>query len=124
MAAIRLDRVHLNRAADLTDGVSFLSRDRSDNRTLAGEVRAYAGGRLRVVTRPLRTTAIGLTAVHIDAVRLTWLEDRLGEVLLFRDHRGRRVWVAAFGVQVEDVKSAPLVNVSLSLQQVTHQEAV
>ncbi len=124
MAAIRLDRAHLNAVADLNDGVSFATSGRSFDVAQAGEVRVYAGGRKRVVTRPLKTRTFGLTAVRVPGATLSWLNDHAGQLLLFRDHRGRRYFVTYFGLGIEDVKIAPLFNVTLQLQEITHQEAV
>lgn len=119
MASIALDRVWLHQAADLSTYLKFFTTASGDERSMAGDVRRMSNGRLRLVT------SVGLNRTHPTTLRmvsdddLATLEDWIGDLLLFRDHRGRLMFCTYFTFSVTDYKDRSGYDVTLSLSEVS-----
>lgn len=124
MASVTLDRVWLSLASDPSQSVSFFSADAEDERQVPGEVRVYAAGRLRVVTRPGRAQTLSRTARKLTPAQVRTLDGWSGSVLLFRDVWGRKLYGTFFSVAVRDYKDRSGQDLAFTFQQVTVSEAV
>ena len=126
MTILNLRTVWLNDAANLDDKISLPSMSSLEVATAYdGEVRQYASGRRRVVTRGVPAKAASLSVVGADRTTVAWLENHVGRILLFRDDRGRKFYGVFFEVGVaEHGPSKVYGNLSIEVQQVTLSEAV
>jgi hypothetical protein len=124
MATVTLDRAFLALAADPADTLSFFTTSRTDQRQKPGEVRRYANGRLRIVTRPGKSTALGVTAVSLTPAQVAKLDDWSGRLVLFRDAWGRKFYCTFFVANVVDFPDRTHHDVEMSLSQVTFRESV
>ncbi|MGW3608936.1 hypothetical protein ACWD6N_03455 [Micromonospora sp. NPDC005163] len=124
MASVSLTRMWVNRV-DSGEAVSAYSIDRSRTHGIAGEVRAYAGGRQRSIAvegerGEWSFTLRRLTLADIDTLR-AWE----GVLVQVRDHRGQREFGVIYDVpQVEYVHDAARYDVGLTLRMVTAAEGV
>lgn len=125
MAGVTLRTLWLNDADDLSDYRSFnLMAKMSVTTQKPAEVRRMAGGRRRVVTRDGTAREFDVDLPNLTRAQVEWLEDHLGRVLLVRDDRGRKMYGAYFALPDDahayDVES----DVSLTLVEITRDEAV
>lgn len=102
--SVTLDRVWINLAADPTQSVSAQSTAPSDTDTIPGQVRGYANGRQRIVTSKGASRQIGRTLNQISDADLGTLRSWRGQVVCFRDARGRRLFGTYFAVSTVDYK--------------------
>lgn len=89
-----------------------------------GEVRRYAGGRLRAVSVLGKATAASLSAKAVTRAQVAWLEAHIGRAICLRDDRGRRLFVVYWQVGIEEHAYDLEADVSLDFSQVTVVEAV
>lgn len=120
MAGITLDRLYLHRADDLATYLAFYTSGRGDQRSLDGEVRAYANGRNRIITRAGTARSLPVTVRQATDADLDTLEEWRGELLMLRDHRGRLVYGTYFTLAVADYKDRSGYDVSLEFVESTH----
>jgi hypothetical protein len=125
MATLTLTKVWINRL-DSGAAVSAQSLpERARSRSMAGEVRGYAGGRQRSFTQlGLRGVfEFGLVLVSLATVEL--LESWIGVPVLVRDHRGQAFTGVFYDVPAtghrDDVNAY---DVTLSLRLVTAPDGV
>jgi hypothetical protein len=125
MATVTLDRAWLSLASDPAQAVSFFTgRGGGDDRAKPGEVRQYANGRLRSVSRAGSATTLGVTARNLTAGQVAQIDGWRGAVVLFRDVWGRKLYGTYFRISVADYVDRSGQDVTFTLQQVTHSEAV
>lgn len=124
MATVTLDRCWLNQASNPAVSVGFFSDGRSDNRETPGEVRAYANGRLRLVSRTGSRQTLGVTARNLTPAQVAQLDSWRGAVLLFRDVWGRAVYGTFLSVSVVDYRDRSAQDVTFTFQQVSYDPAV
>lgn len=125
MASVALYELWVHAGDDLADYVTsdgFLAE--SSSTSSRAEIRTYAGGVERLVTRPgtPRTLDVSMPQVARDVI--AWLEDHAGQVVMVRDPRGRLVWGMYSRVAVSEEAGPVLPDVSFTLRSVTYSEAV
>lgn len=125
MASITLDRAWVHNGADPSDNRRFWSAQPppSDDDAVAGDIRAAADGTLRLVTTGERRRTIPVGLVDVSDQELAWLRALAGQLVLYRDSWGRKLWGAYLSVGVTRL---PDVNwrVTLNLLEVTHSESI
>ena len=89
-----------------------------------GEVRTYAGGRLRLVTTAgvARTATVTLPECSRD--QINWLQTYVGNTVLIRDDRGRKIWGTYLKPRVSENQHNGSGDVSLVINEITYTEAV
>lgn len=126
MATITLDTLWLNAANDLSDAMSFPAMSAlSSGPTTGGEVRMYANGRTRLITRAgtPRTTRARLPLCTREQV--LWLEAHAGQVVLVRDAQGRKFYGVFFSPVFEEYGAVyDGASVEITLTEVSYDEAV
>lgn len=126
MTTITLTTVWINVASDPSDYRSFpLMSELNVTSTQPGDVRQLASGRARLVLRAggvKRTVTAALPALDRDDVE--WLEDRAGQLLCVRDDRGRKIWATFFAAPVDENQGLTTADVTLTLVEISHEEAV
>lgn len=121
MASVTLDRLWIHDADDLSSYVRFFTApDRGDDRTQAGEVRQYAAGRQRLITRTGRRKELPVTLRQVTDDDLETLEDWLGSLVMVRDHRGRLMFASYFSLGVTDMRDRSGFDVAVTFIEVTH----
>jgi len=119
MASVTLDRLWLHDSANFGTYFRFYTTGRSDERSVVGDVRRYASGRLRTVVRTGQANTFPVTLVQVTDVEFAQLEAWLGKVLMVRDHRGRLFFGSYFSLEVDDYPDRSGYDVSVTLAQVT-----
>lgn len=119
MATLNLTRVWVNRV-DTGEAVSAQSGvDRSQDYSLAGEVRTYAGGRQRAVTQAGERGKFEVTLRFLPLATVTLLRTWVGVTVLIRDNRGQAFTGVFFGVPPAEHRSPLDYDVTLSLSTVS-----
>ena len=126
MTSIAIDAAWFNLASDLTQSITMVLTGESDVTSRPVDVRRYAGGRVRSVTRPGTTKLLSLSFELADRADMYQLEDWLGSTVLYRDPRGRRLWGVFGAVDEGELPGVgeDTVNVNLTFTQTTFDESV
>ena len=89
------------------------------------EVRTYAGGRRRVVSRPGETQTVSVSYRYMTRANYNALSLLVGQTVLFRDQRGRVVYgVIADLSGSEWIVADKVEDVSFTLTEITYSEVV
>lgn len=125
---VDLCAVFLNTASDPTDVRSFeyVGDALSLNTVVLGEVRQNLG-RLRLVRRDTGDPAesVPLTLPRCTSDDVAWLKERIGVLTCFRDHKGSKFFGVYWSLPRDiQVGFADRIEVKLTVEQVTHSEAV
>lgn len=125
MASIVLDRAWVNLASSPALSVSFFTTGRGDTRQTLGSVRPYANGRLRAISRSVSQQSLTVTGRLLTPAQLVTLDGWRGQVVLFRDVWGRKLYGTFFNLTVVDY-AAPntFQDVTFTLDQVSYTEAL
>lgn len=124
MATVTLDRCWLSIAAAPSVSTSFFTTGRGDSRTTIGSVRVYANGRKRVVARAGSASTLTVTARNLTSAQVMLIDSWRGQIVLFRDLWGRRLFCSFFTVTVTDYQDRQGQDVALTLSEVDVVEAV
>lgn len=125
MAQVTLDDVWFHLPDQPSSFVRATLTSEREITTRSTQVRNYAAGRRRAITRPgtSRTLFLGLDlAERVDIVQLQAWE---GAVVMLRDPRGRKLWGIYDGLTVDELSGQEQVaNVTLVFVEVTWDEAI
>jgi hypothetical protein len=118
--------VWINLASALTDVQSFSNTTMLKVTTEQdGSVRRLANGRLRAVLGATEPRTWELQFELCSRTQITWLQDRVGQLVCVRDDRGRKVYGTYFAVPVnETIARSEYGDVTITVQETTHSEAV
>ena len=89
-----------------------------------GEVRTYAGGRLRLVTTAGVARTATLTLPECSRDQINWLQTYVGQTVLVRDDRGRKIWGTFLQPKVNENQYAQTGDVTVVINEITYTEAV
>ena len=91
MASVTFDEAWLHDAGDLDQAVQVVVTGMTERAGRSPDIRNYAGGRRRVVSRPDARHALQVAASDVDRPTIAQLQAwaDAGTVLLFRGSRGR-----------------------------------
>lgn len=119
MATLKLSKMWVNLLASgaAISAQSAPKRDRQHDQ--AGEVRTYAGGRQRSITRVGERSVFAFTLVDVTLSTVDLLRTWVGQPVQVRDHRGQRFVGVFFSVPVDESKDPSLYNVAIALRTVT-----
>lgn len=124
MAVLTLQQAWLSLAADPTQVLLLKWTDvRRFTPDLPTDVRRYAGGRARAVTRSGRIRTVAIPARVLPA-ELDTLEIWRGATLLYRDGLGDRWWCVITAMPWQPTEDGRRRDVSLTLTEVTYTEGV
>lgn len=124
MASVALRDLWLHNANDLSDSITLWLADESALVYVLGEVRRYANGRRRTVTRVGQSESVRVT-VHIsDRTQYDQLKDWCGSLLMLRDKRGRKLWGSYFDLDVTELVPSTFLAVAFTFEAATYDEAV
>lgn len=124
-AGVTLKTVWINLASDLTQYQSFNQLAALKVETnQPGDVRRYAGGRMRIIRKAGISRAISLSLPACTRAQITFLEANVGQIVCVRDDRGRKIWATYLAVPVDENSFELTGNVSLALSEVTATDIV
>lgn len=123
MAAITLDRVWLLHPPSGASLALLFEGERQFADSKAGEVRAMVNGRLRAVTRPTRRRGVQVR-VSTDSAGLAQLQSWVGQLVLYRDGLGNKLWGVYFDAPWQPHAAGQRRFVDLAVAEITHSEAV
>jgi len=133
-SVLDLSTVWLNSQLDPSDFISFpFMASLSVESAVQGEVRSYGGSRTTTLTRParLRSVQVGglrrsvkLSLRALTREQVAWLETHIGQVVLVRDDRGRRLWATYWAAPIDEHQYNDEAESSLDLSEVTVNEVV
>lgn len=118
--AVDLDRIWIHDAVDPTSFVVAYSDRPDDTRDHAGDVRVYANGRLRTITRAVRRQTISITLVDVTTEEVDLLDSWMGALTMYRDPRGRLLFGSYFSLDVTEYKDGSGFSASFTIAEVTH----
>lgn len=124
MATPVLTAVFLTLATDLTTSLQVQTTSIVEKPAVPGDVRVYAGGRLRLVTGAGMPREIDLALSNVSRTTLTTLDTWTGQLMLLRDPYGLRRW-GTFLAYTRTQEPAPDVSdIALTFHEVTYDESV
>jgi hypothetical protein len=123
MATVTLAKVFVN-LLETGEYITAFSTGRSRAYGIPGEVRSYAGGRQRAVTRAGTSTTFAVTLRDLTLAQVTTLEEWAGHAVLVRDHRGQSFTGVYFGVAVDEDYGPVLYDASIEVRSLTVEAGV
>ena len=123
--SVTLSTVWINLASTLSNYQSFpLMSALEVDTNQPGEVRTYAGGRLRLVTTAGVARTATLTLPECSRDQINWLQSVVGLTVLVRDDRGRKIWGTFLSPKVSENQYNTTGDVTLTIIEITYVEAV
>lgn len=121
-ATVLIDRLWLNLFDDRSVSMSFRVSVFSPKRTVDGDARTGASGRIRWIRRKGKPRTMQATLVRPSPAQRAWLDQYAGELVVVRDPDGGKF----IGVYPEIGWDRPVegADVSVAFQQITASEAV
>lgn len=125
MASVTVPTVLIAPADDLAAQIELDVSALSDEDGVMGEVRTYASGRRRSVSRVGRARSLPI-AFDVVGQRdlLALIKSWCGLVVFVRDPRGRKVWGVYYSVTVKEAIVVDKAEVSFTLTEITYDESV
>ena len=121
MAEVALQGLYLAPLSDYTEQIVLNAGvTLSESGGPRGEVRIYAGGRLRRVTRAGRPKSTPVRIAYTDRATRETLESWEGVTLMLRDGRGRLIFGSFLPLAVEEVPGLPYCHLSFTFDALTH----
>jgi len=100
MATLTLSKIFVN-LIDTGEAVSGNSDpSRTQQHDMDGEVRTYAGGRQRSITREGVRGSFGFTLLQLTKANVDTLTSWIGQTVQVRDHRGQRFHGVYYAIAV------------------------
>lgn len=126
MATVTLDEGWLHDAANLATFVRVDLSSVAESAEIPADVRRYAGGRLRLVTKPGPARTVSVACKLADRAAVDTLRSWVGRLLLYRDPTGRKVWSMFGEVSITEIPGgdSTFADCSFVLREVSHTEAV
>lgn len=123
---ITLEEAWFNLANDLEQSVTLELSAEEEVTGKRATLQFYTQGRRRAVTKVGSKKTIDAEFSTCTRAQAEQLEDWIGEVVLYRSPRGKRIFCQFFDVPVTEIPGADtdIVNVSLTLHEITYDETV
>lgn len=124
MASVTLDRLWIHDADDLSSYVRLHYTDEHVDPSKTVDVRAYAGGRMRAITRPARRRQASWNVGLMSNDDRDTLEGWLGRMVMVRSPSGEKFFGVMGELPSEHVRKRGDWDVTVTVQLVTASEAV
>lgn len=122
MAMITLRKLWIH-LIDTGVGLSFYTApERSQSKSISGEVRTYAGGRQRSVSSIGTRSQVTVQLRQVTETDINTLTSWFGQTICMRDYRGRRWFGVFYALDIVDRRKKTLHDVNLTLYTVTYVE--
>lgn len=122
MASVTLNKTWVNLLSTGQSVKGYTAQGRSHQRAAEGETRRMAGGRFRAVGTlgVRRTQDFAIRDLSYDDV--LQLEEWIGQTVIVRDNRGRRMFGVYWSVPTVDRKDPNYYDVNLTVTEVSYEE--
>ena len=125
MTTLTLTETSISPLADLTDIHLLGQYSESEDVIGTAEVRMYANGRRRVVTRTGRGNDLNISYRFVSRTEYNWLVSMVDSSILFRDQIGRVVYGVISLVSGSEYSVRDLVeDVTFTISSITYSEIV
>lgn len=124
MAIVLLNRLWLHDAANLADNVAIRVQQIDEEKSVDGDVRKYAGGRLRSVSSAGTRRTVEVELRLIERADVDTVKGWVGRKLMLRDPRGRKIFGVFHEVEVEEWPARDRATVTFTFEELSHSEAV
>lgn len=122
MVAVTLDRTYVNLVSTGALVSAYTGRGQTRQYSQNGNVEQFAGGRFRsIATEGVRGQQT-FTLRDVTESQLATLQAWIGQTVLVRDTRGRRMFGTYYTVTYSDRMSTTYYDVSITLNEVTYNE--
>jgi len=122
MVAVTLTRTFVNLVATGESVIAYTGKGRSRAYSQEGDVQRFAGGRFRAISTEGVAGSQTFVLKSVTATQLATLQLWIGQTVLVRDARGRRMFGTYFEVTYADAASNIYYDVSISVKEVTYFE--
>lgn len=123
MASLHLPTLVLTDVVDLADSMAFpLMTALSFPTAARGEIRTYAGGRQRSVSRQGRLRRAVATLPNCTRAQIAWLEDHLDRLVLARDDRGHKLFGKYFDLDPAEHRYNIEADAQITIGEITFSE--
>ena len=122
MASVTLTRTWVNLVATGEAVSAWTGRDKAREYSREGEVRRYAGGRFRSITAAGTRGQQTFRLRDVSQTDVDTLVSWIGQTVIVRDNRGRRMFGTFFSVPVTDRMDTSYYEVTLTVFEVTYDE--
>ena len=124
MASVALDTVFLSLASDLTQSVQLDVPAVDDDEQGSGDVRTYAGGRQRSISRAGVRRTLPLEPDWLTREQVATLRSWRGLTVLYRDPTGRKFYAVYHALRCSPYILNDMERASFVLTEITFSEAV
>lgn len=122
MVSITLDRTFVNLVSTGDVVQAYTGRGRSRNYKTNGDVQQFAGGRFRSIALEGVAGTQTFMLRDVSSADIDKLKSWIGETVLVRDNRGRRMFGTFFEVGYTDRMLDGYYDVTLNVSEVTYNE--
>ena len=119
MASVTLTTCWVHLASDLATAVPLDVSALSEKEATFGQVRTYVGGRRRRVSSAGIDRQLAISATLVPRATMEALRSWQGQVVLFRDPRGRVTYGTYEDVPATEYMTVDFIDTSLTLTEVT-----
>jgi hypothetical protein len=121
MASLELTGVWLALLSDLDTQLHFTKVDLEPQGAVPGRYPTYAGGVVRLITRPGKRRSVPVTLRQVSREDRETLEVWQGQIMLYRDSRGRILYGSFLNLGGPDKRgSEGLADLSFTFTAITH----
>ena len=124
MPTLTLDRTFVNLVSTGDYVAAYTGRGRSRSYRQDGGVEGFAGGRQRSISVEGLAGSQTFMLRDVTDDDIETLKDWVGETVLVRDNRGRRMFGAYFNVEYADRMTPGLYDVTLVVNEVSYEEGL
>jgi hypothetical protein len=124
IATLTLRKTFVNLVATGAAVSGQTGRDRPEDYEIPLEVRMYAGGRRRSITSAGEAGTYSFVLLLIPRTSVELLRSWQGQLVLVRDHKGRRFYGVYGKIGVTEIVSRATWNVAITLSTVTVDDGV
>lgn len=125
MAAVDFCALILNDAGNLSDAVYLPTLSGLIiGVDTPGEVRRYANGHTRLVTRAGRARKARARLPLLGRSEIAWIEEHAGRMVLIRDGQGHKFYGAYFSPEFDEVGFIPEAGTELTFSELSFDEAM
>ena len=122
MVAVTLDRTFINLVSTGALVSAYTGRGRSREYETTGSVEKFAGGRFRSISEEGLSGKQTFLLRDVSDADIETLKTWIGETVLVRDNRGRRMFGTFYKIGYPDRMEANYYDISLEVFEVTYEE--
>lgn len=122
MAMVTLGKTYVNLVSTGQLVTAYTGKGRTRSHSQEGDVQKFAGGRFRSISVEGLAGAQTFMLRDVPYSDILTLESWIGQTVLIRDNRGRRMFGTYFEVSYTDGPNENYYDVTLNLKEITYNE--